>query len=98
MVISFVDCGSCTGYPLLYSGTCYQQCPQGTVLNSGICTPINCGNGYQLNSYSKCTPTCGLNQYFSGKACSCNPKYNLIGGSCSQCSPGTTFNYLTGAC
>lgn len=80
LVLSFVECGSCTGYPYSYSGNCYNQCPQGTRLQSGVCVPINCQNGYQVDSNNQCVPKCGLNQNFSGKHCSCIDGYNMIGG------------------
>jgi hypothetical protein len=98
MVISFVQCGSCTGYPCPYNGGCYKECPAGTILNSGICVPINCGNGFQLDNNGKCVPVCGPNQYFSGQVCSCKPQFNMINGVCSQCPPNTFYNYIYSRC
>jgi hypothetical protein len=98
IVIEFIQCGACSGYQSSFNGTCYQQCPSGTVSNGNLCIPINCGNGFQLNSKGECIPICGVNQYFSGKVCSCNPGYNLINGVCSQCAAGTYYNYLTSNC
>ena len=57
LVISFVDCGSCSGYPYLLNDVCYASCPTNTVLKNGICTPINCGSGF-LISNGICVPIC----------------------------------------
>lgn len=98
LVISFISCGSCVGYPYPYNNNCYAQCPAGTQLSSGLCVPISCSNGYELNQNSVCVPKCQSNQYFSGKSCSCNHGYNMINGQCSQCPAGTYFNYVALRC
>lgn len=98
LVLAFVQCGSCTGYPYFYTENCYSQCPQGTTLSSGRCVPIDCKNGYQLNSYNQCVPICGPNSYYSGKYCSCVAGYNMIGGSCNKCPLGTYFSYIDMKC
>jgi hypothetical protein len=95
LVISFVQCGSCTGYPYSYSGSCYQQCPTGTNLSAGLCVPVGCGNGYQLNGNGQCVPSCGNGRVFTGKSCTCNNKLFNIGGNCGQCPPGTVYNYIS---
>ena len=80
LVISFVDCGSCTGYPYLINDVCYSNCPSGTTLNNGICTPIKCGNGYQISN-GVCVPVCnGANRWYNGKSCGCLDGYNMING------------------
>ncbi len=35
LVVSFIDCGSCSGYPYHYSGSCYDKCPFATVYKTG---------------------------------------------------------------
>lgn len=98
LVISFVSCGTCTGYPYPYQNSCYTNCPSGTILSGGYCVPITCGNGYQLNDQHVCVPQCGANQHFTGKSCTCIQGYNLINGQCSQCPQGTYFNYIELRC
>lgn len=98
LVLSFVDCGSCDGYPYLISNTCYADCPLNTVLRNGICVPIVCGNGYQVSN-GVCTPVClGSNRWYNGKTCSCIDGYNLINGQCNKCPVGTYFNYYYQTC
>lgn len=98
LVIAFVECGSCGGYPLSYGDSCYASCPQGTQLRSGTCVPIDCSNGYQLNANMECVPVCGPNRYYSGKSCTCVQGYNMINGECAQCPPGTYYNYMVMRC
>ena len=30
LILSFVQCGTCDGFPYLYDGICGQECPKGT--------------------------------------------------------------------
>ncbi len=98
LVISFIDCGSCFGYPFYYDNVCYQQCPRNTVFKGGRCVPTDCKNGYRLNTNRECVPICGFNRFWSGKSCTCIDGYNMIQGECSQCPVGTTYNYMTQKC
>lgn len=62
LILSVVDCGSCSGFPLLFEGLCKLECPQGTRERNGECVPIECVDGYILGPDGVCIPECPENQ------------------------------------
>lgn len=42
LILSVIDCGSCSGYPLLFDGICKRTCPEGLVPQGGKCVSIQC--------------------------------------------------------
>lgn len=93
IIMAFVECGTCEGYPYRYNSQCLGSCPASTTNMGGYCVPNNCGIGFIRRADQMCVPVCGQNQTFSGKYCSCSDGFNLISGRCQRCSTGTTFNY-----
>ena len=101
LVISFVQCGTCTGYPYVYDNVCSQSCPNGYKNSAGYCTPsvANCGSGYEIDSKTGlCVPSCQVNAYWAGNMCACKSGFNMINGACSACEVGTSFDYKKGTC
>jgi hypothetical protein len=98
LVLSFVECGTCTNYYYSYNGGCYNQCPSGTIQSGSICVPMVCGGKFMKNNRGQCIPSCGMNQFFNGKTCICNANYNMINGACSNCPMGTVYNFVSSRC
>lgn len=98
LILSFVECGTCDGYPYIHNDVCSKNCPLGTQNQGGYCIPINCGAGYVKDSQGNCIPACGPYAEWSGRICTCISGYNLINNECQQCPAGTYFNYKTLAC
>ena len=64
MILSIIDCGSCSGYPVLFKGICKLQCPIGYTERNGKCVPIVCSDGYEVGKSGICIPECGQNEEY----------------------------------
>ena len=85
LILSVVDCGSCSGFPLLYDGLCKRTCPDGLVPENGKCVSIECTEGYILVD-QECVPQCKDNEVYVKGICTCVDGYYLINGVCTQCA------------
>ena len=100
IIMAFVQCGTCDGYPYVYNNVCSRECPQGYQNSGGFCVPTqNCGSGYVRNPQTNnCVPRCATNEQWTGNSCSCIEGFNLIGGVCQKCPFDSYFNYLKREC
>ena len=98
LILSIVDCGSCSGFPLLFDGLCRKTCPIGTYNKNGQCTPIDCSHGFELSSDGECIPICGENQVYLDKTCVCEEGFYVIEGACVQCASDEYYDFKAGKC
>lgn len=97
LIFSVVDCGSCSGFPLLFEGLCIHTCPEGYNKIGGICIPQACTQGYEMVN-GACLLKCSTNQVLSGDVCVCAPGFNLINEVCDKCKDGFFFDYKKVSC
>ena len=100
LILSVVDCGSCSGHYILYEGICRKDCPLGQRERNGKCVPIVCSEGYEVGPDGYCIPACPENQVYSKaeKKCVCAADYYPIAGVCTKCFVGTRYNSMTMTC
>lgn len=98
MILSIVDCGSCTGNPLLFDGICQPICPTGYKPYKGRCVPNSCPDGQTFNDKKECVPICKLNEIYEEGTCVCRENFYRVGGVCAQCPPAFYYNFKTGDC
>lgn len=82
-------CTVCTGDQVYNQTTRTCACPAGTTLRNGRC---------QRTQTTPNITNCATNSYFNGRACTCNPGYYNISGSCSTCPQGASYNGITCVC
>jgi hypothetical protein len=71
-----MDCTACVSWGILYQQRCLGECPLGTFLSSGSCSP--CANN--------CKTCLSASQCYS-----CQPTYLLYGLTCVSACPGGFF-------